>query len=109
MRLFGTDTRQRFRAIDNDCNQRMTRSELVSWLAYPSLRNSRTPSFGTPSGPRDSMLMFDSVKAGTRRHADGVEEDDFELAQRPVPPRSPSPIEILGLARYVLSLLRSML
>lgn len=71
--LFGVDLRQRFRAIDNDANQRMTKSELVSWLSYPSLRKSRTPSFGAV---RDSMALFDAVKDGTGR----IHDEEFELA-----------------------------
>lgn len=71
--LFGVDLRQRFRAIDNDSNQRISKTELRDWLAFPSMRRSRTPSFGAV---RDAMALFDAVKDGTGR----IQDEEFELA-----------------------------
>ena len=68
-RLFGTATRQRFKDVDTDLNQRMSRNELVRWLSYPSLRKSQT-SASASDAPLDSMVAFDLIKRGTRRHTD---------------------------------------
>lgn len=69
-RLFGRDGSGSFRQIDSDENSRVTRSEFIAWLKFPSLRRGRVPSFGVPF--RNCMVAFDSIERGIARN-----EEDY--------------------------------